>query len=118
MAIQERRRLLDHQRRWRIEGLRQALLERFERLSEQRPEASLERRRSQLLQRLQLMNALSPQRWLQRGFAILETSTGQPVQSVQGIHPGDALMVRLHDGQLKVNAQEVQANHAAPKAKP
>ena len=118
LHLQERRRLLDHQRRWRIEGLRQALLERFQHLSDQRPAASLERRRSQLLQRLQLMNALSPQRWLQRGFAILETSTGQPVQSVEGIHPGDELMVRLHDGQLKVNAQEVQANHATPRAKP
>ena len=114
----QRRRQLKDGLRWRLSQEAQRLRDRRTALALQSPALRLERMRLVLEQKRALLKALSPERWLQRGFAILETSTGQPVQSVQGIHPGDALMVRLHDGQLKVNAQEVQANHAAPKAKP
>ena len=112
MQIKERMRSLISYQQWRVARLRQSLMERLQRLTEHSPQIALERRRMQLQQRFQLMQALSPQRWLKRGFASVETQAGHAVQGIDGLQPGDTLVVRLHDGRLKVQTLEVEAEHA------
>ena len=112
MQIKERMRSLISYQQWRVARLRQSLMERLHRLTEHSPQVALERRRMELQQRFQLMQALSPQRWLKRGFASVETQAGHAVQGIDGLQPGDTLVVRLHDGRLKVQTLEVEAEHA------
>ena len=112
MQIKERMRSLISYQQWRVARLRQSLMERLQRLTEHSPQVALERRRMELKQRFQLMQALSPQRWLKRGFASVETQAGHAVQGIDGLQPGDTLVVRLHDGRLKVQTLEVEAEHA------
>lgn len=112
MQIKERMRSLISYQQWRVARLRQSLMERLQRLTEHSPQIALERRRMELQQRFQLMQALSPQRWLKRGFASVETQAGHAVQGIDGLQPGDTLVVRLHDGRLKVQTLEVEAEHA------
>lgn len=112
MQIKERMRSLISYQQWRVARLRQSLMERLQRLTEHSPQVALERRRMELQQRFQLMQALSPQRWLKRGFASVETQAGHAVQGIDGLQPGDTLVVRLHDGRLKVQTLEVEAEHA------
>jgi exodeoxyribonuclease VII large subunit len=54
-----------------------------------------------------LVEAISPQRTLERGYAFLQTETGDAVlRSVRQVKVGDHLRVTLADGELGVNINE------------
>jgi len=59
------------------------------------------RQRSQTLQ----LNHLSPLRVLERGYAIVENSSGQVLRTAQETRQGELLHVRLHRGELNVQVQ-------------
>ena len=92
----------------RLERERQRLSSLRERLELQHPTLVLQRLRRDLQHRLALLQALSPQHLLQRGFALVRTSTGELVRSAQQVTPGDALSIQLAEGQLEV---EVKQHH-------
>ena len=54
------------------------------------------------------LEALAPQRVLARGYAWLVDAAGVPVQSVAGLHAGDALQAVLHDGRAEVRVARVE----------
>lgn len=67
----------------------------------------LERRRQLLGALAAQLDALSPLRVLQRGYALTRDEQGRLVRSVAGRVPGEALRVHLGDGQLGVRIEEI-----------
>jgi exodeoxyribonuclease VII large subunit len=76
------------------------------------PQSLLQRSRLQLQQRQQLLNALSPDRWLSRGFAKISRADGTLLQSVTETKPSDVLQIHVRDGQIGVSVQSIQTNSA------
>lgn len=58
------------------------------------------------------LTPLDPKAPLQRGYALVLTDDEQLVRSVQGLHPGDALRLRLADGSLGVSVQTLAPDDA------
>ena len=118
LQVQERLRRLASQRQWWLERKRQVLCERRQRWELLQPQVLLQQRRDQLLQRQQLLRALSPQRWLARGFAILESPEGTVYRSVREVKKGSDLVVRLNDGTIAVQAQSIRPSSTEQPATP
>ena len=53
------------------------------------------------------LNGLSPTAKLVKGFGYI-TSGGQPLTTVETLSPGDALTVRIHDGEVDARAEAVR----------
>jgi len=47
------------------------------------------------------LHALSPLKVLLRGYSLTRTETGAVVRSASQVQPGDILITRLHEGQLR-----------------
>ena len=109
-TIQQRRTRLSEYKRWRLEQASSRLKERHLQLHTLRPSVSLQRRRNQWEQRQQLLLALSPQRWLNRGFAMLHSTNGQPIQSIDDISLNEQVHIRLKDGLVQAITKTIQAN--------
>ncbi|MEJ6585892.1 MAG: exodeoxyribonuclease VII large subunit [Synechococcus sp. ChBW.bin.23] len=109
-TIIQRRKRLGEYKRWRLEQANSRLKERQVQLHALRPAVALDRRRNQWTQRQQLLRALSPQRWLNRGFAMLHTTNGQPVQSIDDIRLNEQVQIRLKDGVVQAITETIQAN--------
>ena len=109
-TIIQRRKRLGEYKRWRLEQANSRLKERQVQLHALRPAVALDRRRNQWTQRQQLLRALSPQRWLNRGFAMLHKTNGQPVQSIDDIRLNEQVQIRLKDGVVQAITETIQAN--------
>ena len=109
-TIIQRRNRLSESKRWRLEQASARLKERQLLLQALRPAVGVQRRRDQWQQRQQLLCALSPQRWLNRGFAMLNTTKGHPLQSVYDISPNEQVQIRLKDGVIQAVAKTIQAD--------
>ena len=109
-TMMQRRSLLGEYKRWRLEQASSRLRERHLLLHALRPAVTLQRRRDQWQQRQQLLRALSPKRWLNRGFAMLNTMKGQPLQSIDEISLNEQLQIRLKDGVIQAIPTTIQAN--------
>ncbi len=108
LLVSDRRRQLTRTLFGWLEKHRQRIDDRRDRWGAITPQALVEKRRSQLTQRQQLLLALSPQRWLARGFAILESPSGTVIRSIEQVTPNDSLVVRLSDGDVLVEAQAIE----------
>lgn len=94
------RRHLGEQLRWRLSAEQRAVQQLKRQLAELHPSRLIERRRADLQHRRRLLEALSPQHWLARGFVLLHNSAGELVTSVNQTKPGDVVRVQLTDGVL------------------
>lgn len=65
---------------------------------------ALEVRTAQLLGQVSTLRALSPQGTLERGFAIVRTSTGDVVRQADQVTQGQALRIRVADGDFPATA--------------
>jgi exodeoxyribonuclease VII large subunit len=63
-------------------------------------ERRLEKNHWQLNNLINLRQAVSPQRLLSRGYAILKGTDGKVIRSGEGLKSGDALTAQLSGGQL------------------
>ena len=104
----QRRRLLGQLVQMRLQRERAALDLSRQRLQLLHPRALLQAWRRELQQRLELLEALSPQRLLQRGFALVRRSDGRLVRSAQTVQPGDPLQLELADGRIDAVVQASQ----------
>jgi exodeoxyribonuclease VII large subunit len=68
--------------------------------------AALERRRRDLDRVLATLAAHDPQRTLERGYALLEDPSGEPVTSAASARSQPALTIRLHDGRVRVRPED------------
>ena len=109
-ALQQQRLRLKQQQMWRLRREQERLHQRSQTLSSLQPKTLLSQRRSQLKQRQELLDALSPDRWLNRGFAKVIRTDGSLLQSASQAHPGDDLVVQVHDGSLEVNVATVKTS--------
>ena len=109
-TITQRRSRLSEYKRWRLEQASSRLRERRLLLQTLHPAVTLQRRRDQWQRRQQLLRALSPQRWLNRGFAMLNRMNGHPLQSIDDISLNEQLQIRLKDGVIQATTTTIQAN--------
>jgi len=58
----------------------------------------------------QRLKTLNPQSILERGFALVRGSEGRLVRSVEQVHPGEDLQVRVSDGEFGVRVREADRN--------
>ncbi|QNJ07114.1 exodeoxyribonuclease VII/ large subunit [Synechococcus sp. MEDNS5] len=104
-----RRQLLQSQI-WRLRREEERLIQRRDALIQASPTAVVVRRREHLEQRGQLLQALSPQRWLARGFATVTRSDGHLLQTVADASPSQPLVIHLSDGEIDVSTVAIRSN--------
>ena len=109
-ALQEIRRNRSHLRRLidlRLEASRHRLAQQRTQLISVHPTRLLGQQRRWLNQQRQLLQALSPQHLLERGFSVLRDGAGQRVRSLQQLKPGDVVEVQVVDGRLRARVQDL-----------
>jgi len=104
-ALQQQRLLLRQTLIHRLQRERLRLDADQARLVQLHPRVLLAGARTQLEQRRELLQALSPQRLLERGFALVHQGDGQLVRSVRQVQAGDALQLRVADGRISTVVQ-------------
>ena len=104
-ALQQQRLLLRQTLIHRLQRERLRLESDQARLVQLHPRVLLAGARTQLEQRRELLQALSPQRLLERGFALVHHGDGQLVRSVRQVQAGDALQLRVADGRISTVVQ-------------
>ena len=114
VLIQRRQRLRD----WlqtRLVREQQKLMERRKALKLTSPQIRIQQLRQNLEQKRALLRALSPERWLQRGLALVRnTETGEAVISSQQVRLGDKLELQLKDGVLQTRVDQVEQEAPPP----
>lgn len=101
VAMERLRRHLGELVRWRLAQERTGLEHWRSRLEPLHPRTLLQSRRHELQQRQQLLQALSPQHWLERGFVLVRDRTGQLISRAAQMRPGETVQVQLADGDLE-----------------
>ncbi|KZR78597.1 exodeoxyribonuclease VII large subunit [Prochlorococcus marinus] len=106
VLMQRRHRLKDHCN-WLIRKERERLLVRGKALECQQPLKQIELQRIHLSQKHQLLQALSPELWLMRGFAIVKHKQGKTLRSVGDVSLLDNLTIQLSDGQINATTEAI-----------
>lgn len=106
-ALQQRRQRLHEQYKWCLMRCRQQLEDRRRQWVHLTPSARLERLNRELTQRRRLLEALSPQRWLKRGLALVSDPDGQSITDTSRVKSGDSLNIELSDGRLDVRVERI-----------
>jgi exodeoxyribonuclease VII large subunit len=114
-ALQQLRRHLGQLLGLRLQGERQRLGRLQERLAQLHPCTQLEQRRQDLLRSRLLLQALSPQHALERGFCLLRTAGSQLIRSAAELRPGEAVQLQLADGQADAEIRKVQRQERTPR---
>ena len=65
--------------------------------------------RQGLDQRRALLRALSPQRWLKQGLALVSNAQGIAIDGVAGIQKKDKLTLRFQDGSIEAAVTQVRS---------
>ena len=105
---QLRQRLKDVQSRW-LERQHQRLMDRRQALALQAPQRRLRELRQTLEQRRALLKALSPQRWLKRGLALVSNAQGIAIDGVEGVRKKDKLTLSFQDGSIETAVTQVRS---------
>ncbi len=103
---QQRQRLRDLRSRW-LERQHQRLLDRRQALALLTPQRRRQQLRQQLGQRRALLRALSPQRWLKQGLALVSNGQGMAIDGVKGVRKKDTLTLRFQDGSIETVVTQV-----------
>jgi exodeoxyribonuclease VII large subunit len=106
-ALHQLRRHLGQVLGLRLQGERQRLGGLQERLTQQHPRRQLEQRREDLLRSRLLLQALSPQHALERGFCLLRTAGNRLIRSAGELQPGEEVQLQLADGQAHAEIRQV-----------
>jgi len=104
---QRRQRLKDLPGIWLMRE-RQRLRDRRAALALQAPELRLQRLRLELEQKRSLLRALSPERWLKRGLALVSDAEGIAVTSANQAQLNSRLTVSFQDGNVDTLVQRVR----------
>jgi exodeoxyribonuclease VII large subunit len=66
----------------------------------------LQQRHTRLQYQIHLLDAVSPQHILARGFSVVTNSRGQVVRQAAGLKPGQALHIRFAEGSADVRVNQ------------
>lgn len=91
----------------RLQGVRQRLAQLTERLQRLHPSDQLRLHRTDLEQARRLLQALSPQHVLERGFALLHRSDGPLVRRLEDLSSGEVIAIVLANGEARAVVQEL-----------
>ncbi len=80
----EQQRLLDRRDTWRLEG----------------PTIVVSRKKNSLMQRKELLKALSPYMWLARGFSIVRNSSGKTIKMLEDVSVKERITIQLSNGKV------------------
>jgi len=105
LNLQQQRALLRQSLSHRLQRERLRLESDRARLLQFHPRQLLVSTRQQLEQRIELLQALSPQRLLERGFSLVHQADGQLVRSVRQVHSGDVLQLMVSDVSINTVVQ-------------
>ena len=105
LSLQQQRALLRQSLNHRLQRERLRLGSDRSRMLQLHPRQLRARTRPQLQQRIELLQALSPQRLLERGFSLVHQADGQLVRSVRQVQSGDALHLMVADGRIDTVVQ-------------
>ena len=105
LSLQQQRAILRQSLSHRLQRERLRLESDRARLLQLHPRKLLATTRQQLHQRIELLQALSPQRLLERGFSLVHQADGQLVRSVRQVQSGDALQLMVADGRINTVVQ-------------
>ena len=94
----------------RILRERQRLQDRAFVLQQQAPLERIRRHRHELAQKQLLLKALSPERWLKRGLALISNAAGESISSLESVKIGDQLNIRMSDGSLETRVDQIQCS--------
>jgi exodeoxyribonuclease VII large subunit len=108
LNLQQQRTLLRQSLSHRLQRERLRLESDRARLLLLHPRQLLASTRQQLEQRIELLQAVSPQRLLERGFSLVHHTDGQLVRSVQQVQRGDALQLMVADGRINTVVQTTE----------
>ena len=64
------------------------------------PRILIKNQRTKLNYIFQLLDALSPDKWLKRGFALITDESGNSIYSIKNVKEKDKLLVQLFDGKI------------------
>jgi exodeoxyribonuclease VII large subunit len=98
----------------RLGAERHQLRQLRERLLAVHPGLLLAARRRDLQQAQRLLQALSPQQLLERGFSLVRNGQGQLVRSVTQLQPGEMLEVQLADGRAETELRQIYPTMPSP----
>lgn len=101
LGLQQKRSLLRQLLHHRLQQELALQERRRERLLLVHPRALIARQRERLQHRLQLLQALSPQHLLERGYALVRGSDGRVLRSVTGLKANDGIQLELADGKIE-----------------
>jgi exodeoxyribonuclease VII large subunit len=113
LALQQQRRLLAQLVMLRLQGARQRLGQLAERLQRLHPSDQLRLRRRDLEQALRLLQALSPQHVIQRGFSLVHRADRSLVRSVEDLKVDQQIVITLADGEADALVQELHQRSPA-----
>ena len=71
------------------------------------PQVSIKAKRIKIKHIYQLLNAISPQRLLKRGFALITDEKGNSIYSVSSFNEKDKLSVQLSDGTINAMVESI-----------
>ena len=77
-------------------------------MKQQSPLEKIKRQRQELAQKHQLLKALSPERWLKRGLALISNDAGDTISGLESVKIGDQLNIRMSDGSLEARVDQIQ----------
>ena len=114
-ALMQRRQRLRDWLQTRVVREQQKLMERRKVLKLTSPQIRIQQLRQNLEQKRTLLRALSPERWLRRGLALVRNAeTGEAVISSQQVRLGDRLELQLKDGVLQTRVDQVEQEAPPP----
>ena len=77
------------------------------------PQRRLQQLRQQLEQRRALLRALSPQRWLKQGLALVSNAQGMAIDGVKGVRKKDTLTLCFQDGSIETVVTQVRPQNSS-----
>lgn len=93
---------------WFLQRKKQQLIDIRDKWRSQSPSILIQKKRDILIRKNQLLKALSPERWLSRGFSIVRNGAGTPVKSIKDVAVEERLMIQLSDGQIASTVDKIQ----------
>ncbi|MBC1261822.1 exodeoxyribonuclease VII large subunit [Synechococcus sp. BSF8S] len=112
--LRQRQQQLHQILRWKLDREQQRLALLGQRLQQLQPHALLQRQLALLLQRRQLLDALSPKQLLKRGFCLVRAESGELLRSIQQVDVDQMLVVQWLDGAAAARVTERRHEPPAP----
>lgn len=106
-GLLQMRRHLQQVMQLRWQSARGQLQQQRERLIALHPRLLIAQQRGFLALRQQLLEALSPQQWLEKGFSLVRDASGQLVRSVEQVEVGANWVVHLSDGTVESTVRQI-----------